>query len=98
MAYLVITDFFNGTTILPPKQCNVTGYRRQHCTLNPYSAEPNPLPGVKLPMFCHTERFLIIQMLDVVKCCTCRQAKDADGKFCLGKRCQRQLSADHIYV
>ena len=27
-----------------------------------------------------------------------RQAKDADGKFCLGKRCQRQPSANHIYV
>ena len=29
---------------------------------------------------------------------TCRQAKDADGKFCLGKRCQRQPSANHICV
>ena len=27
-----------------------------------------------------------------------RQAKDADGKFCLGKKCQRQPSVNHTYV
>ena len=42
-------------------------------------------------LFC---RFL--QERDVVKGKTCCQTKDADGIFCLGKRCQRQLSANHI--
>ena len=45
-------------------------------------------------------------MIHVVKVETCRQLKDADGifqlvkrchyKFCLGNRCQRQPSANHI--
>ena len=44
-------------------------------------------------------------MYDAVKVKTCRQAKDADGEFCLderchhklclGKKCQRQPSATH---
>ena len=33
-----------------------------------------------------------------VKGKTCRQAKDADGKFCQGKRCQRQPSVNHMCV
>ena len=31
-----------------------------------------------------------------VKIKTYRRVKDADGKFCLGKRCQRQPSTSHI--
>ena len=53
---------------------------------------------------------LFSRLLNVhaVKVKTCRQAKDADGKFCLGQRChhkfclgnrcQRQPSANHICV
>ena len=37
--------------------------------------------------------------LNVAKGTACRQAKDADGKFCLGKDATiRQPSANHIYV
>ena len=34
----------------------------------------------------------------VVKGGRCRKAKDAKGKFCLGKRCQKQPSANHVCV
>ena len=35
-------------------------------------------------------------MTHVVEGETCRRAKDADSKFCLGKRCQQQPSTNHI--
>ena len=39
---------------------------------------------------------LFIVHKSVVEGQTCRRAKDADNKFCLGKRCQQQPSANHI--
>ena len=44
---------------------------------------------------CHP---IVVLFSDVVKGMQCRQAKDADGKFCLGNRCQRLPSANHVCV
>ena len=48
--------------------------------------------------FCDGYQGTVPYKSDAVKDIPCRQAKDADGKFCLDNRCQRQPSANHVCV